>query len=398
MNILIVTTRLPYPMISGAKIRAFHILKALAERHKVTLISFYGSEDETKDFDIYKTLGVRLIPILNPDIDRQVGLKALSHSLSSGLPLTVSKYIHSAMTEAIAENVRIADVIHCEHVHMAEYLLCIHDKPKVLDAHNVETLIAYRYSRCERSLLKKLVLSLNYRAMRSYEKKVCARFDMTLSVSLEDKQVLESQFGAGCVRLLENGVDVDYFSPVTKHLQDQPKKLVFVGAMDWLPNSDGIKYFVKEVLPIIRQDFPGIKLDVVGKDPPQDILQLSDMDGIRVTGTVDDVRPYVHDSHLYVVPLRFGGGSRLKILEAFSMGKPVVSTSLGCEGIECVNGKDLLVADNPADFAASVVRLLNDPKLCNRLTSNARTLAINTYSWSVICNKLIDYYGELRVQ
>ena len=398
MNILIVTTRLPYPMISGAKIRAFHILKALAERHKVTLISFYGTEAEEKHFNVYTSLGVKFIPILNPAIDRQVGLKALFHSLSSGLPLTVSKYTHSAMSEAIAENVRTADVIHCEHMHMAEYLLGIHDKPKVLDAHNVETQIAYRYSRCESNMLKKLILSLNYCAMRSYEEKVCAGFDMTLSVSLEDQKVLKNEFGAGCVRLLENGVDVDYFSPVNKNLQDQPKKLVFVGAMDWLPNSDGIKYFVKEILPVIRQDFPGIKLDVVGKDPPLDIRQLSDIDGIRVTGTVDDVRPYVHDSHLYVVPLRFGGGSRLKILEAFSMGKPVVSTSLGCEGIECVNGKDLLVADNPDDFAASVVRLLKDPEICCMLTNNARTLAVNVYSWKVICKKLLNYYDELRFQ
>jgi len=122
MNILIVTTRLPYPMISGAKIRAFHILKALAERHKVTLISFYGTEAEEKHFNVYTSLGVKFIPILNPAIDRQVGLKALFHSLSSGLPLTVSKYTHSAMSEAIAENVRTADVIHCEHMHMAEYL------------------------------------------------------------------------------------------------------------------------------------------------------------------------------------------------------------------------------------------------------------------------------------
>jgi len=398
MNILIITTRLPYPMISGAKIRAFHILKALAERHKVTLISFYGSKTEERYFDIYKTLGVKLIPILNPAIDRQVGLKELFYSLCSGLPLTVSKYRHAAMAEALAENIRTADVIHCEHMHMAEYLLDVQDKPKVLDAHNVETQIAYRYSRCESNMLKKLVLYLNYRAMRNYEKKICAGFDMTLSVSLEDQNVLESEFGAGCVRLLENGVDVDYFSPVNMNIQALPKKLVFVGAMDWLPNSDGIKYFVKDILPIIKRDFPGIKLDVVGKDPPQDIRQLSDTEGIRVTGTVDDVRPYVHDSHIYVVPLRFGGGSRLKILEAFSVGIPVVSTSLGCEGIECVNEKDLLVADNPADFAASVISLLRNPEPCRMLTNNARTLAVNTYSWNVICKKLLNYYGELCIQ
>lgn len=396
MNILIVTTRLPYPMISGAKIRAFHILKALAERHRVTLISFYGSRDEEKHFGVYDSLGVKLVPLLNPAIDRQVGLKDLFHSLSSGLPLTVSKYRHEMMTKAIAENITSADVLHCEHMHMAQYLFDIHGKPKVLDAHNVETQIAERYCNCEANPLKKLILALNCRAMRSFEKKVCADSDLILSVSVEDQQSLASGFGAGCVRLLENGVDVDYFAPVKQNIQDQPKKLVFVGAMDWLPNSDGIKYFVKEIYPIIKNDFPQIKLDVVGKDPPEDVRQLSDIPGIRVTGTVDDVRPYVHDSHLYIVPLRFGGGSRLKILEAFSMGKPVVSTRLGCEGIECENERDLLVADNPVDFAASVVRLLRDEDMGNRLTGSARKLAVDTYSWNVICNKLLGYYDELQ--
>jgi len=397
MNILIITTRLPYPMVSGAKIRAYHLLRSLAENHKVTLISFYGSTNEEKHFDVYQSLGVKLVPVLNPGIDRQVGLGELCRSLVSGLPLTVSKYLHEGMKNAIADNISSADILHCEHMHMASYLLN-NDKPKVLDAHNVETQIAERYSRHETNVLKKLILSLNSQAMRRYEKNVCRAFDLVLSVSPQDQQMLKEEFSARCVMLLENGVDVEYFADGKTSPAAEPKKLVFVGAMDWLPNSDGITYFIKDILPLIRRHFPDIRLDIVGKDPPEDVRQFSDIDGIRVTGTVDDVRPFVYDSHVYVVPLRFGGGSRLKILEAFSLGIPVVSTSLGCEGIECSYGKDLLVADDPADFAASVIRLLKYPETCSNLTTNARKLAVNTYSWKVICQKLLSYYGELETR
>ncbi len=131
MNILIITTRLPYPMVSGAKIRAYHLLRSLAENHKVTLISFYGSTNEEKHFDVYQSLGVKLVPVLNPGIDRQVGLGELCRSLVSGLPLTVSKYLHEGMKNAIADNISSADILHCEHMHMASYLLN-NDKPKVL--------------------------------------------------------------------------------------------------------------------------------------------------------------------------------------------------------------------------------------------------------------------------
>jgi len=395
MNILIITTRLPYPTNNGAKIRAFQIIKALACKHNVTLISYFGSEREADYFEVFSSMGVNLVPILNPAIDRPVGLRELITSLTSGLPLSVGKYNDQRLSEAIAKNVKGQDVIHCEHMHIAHYAFKYMDIPKVLDAHNVETQIAHRMTKCESNLLKKLILSLNSRAMRAYEKKVCSKLDLVLSVSPEDKLTLESDFGSRNVQLLENGVDVGFFHPDMFPGKQNKLKMVFVGAMDWLPNSDGVINFVTDTLPLIRKHNSAIQLDIVGKDPPESVISLGTIEGVRVTGTVDDVRPYIADSRVYVVPLRFGGGTRLKILEAFASGKPVVSTSLGCEGIACCNGEHLLIADTPVDFAASVIRLLQDQVYCSTLTNNARKLAVETYSWDVICAKILIYYEEL---
>jgi glycosyltransferase involved in cell wall biosynthesis len=217
---------------------------------------------------------------------------------------------------------------------------------------------------------------------------------LTLAVSEQDRDWYIHEYLAKNAQILENGVDLDYFQKAPPGIAER-LKLVFVGMMGWMPNSDGIKYFVSEILPRIRKEFPDIEIDIVGKDPPEDIVKLSEMPGIRVTGTVDDVRPFVWGAQVYVVPLRFGGGTRLKILEAFAMHKPVVSTSLGCEGIECRNGKELIIADSPSDFADAVILLLHDPAKREALSSNALQLVEATYGWQRLGDKLLHYYDEL---
>lgn len=395
-KVLVITTRLPYPMISGAKIRAFHILQALARRHRITIVSFYASREEEKYFGVFGDMGVNLVPIYNPDIDGAIRFKHIVRSLLSGLPLTVSKYWDKRMADAVCGLIRDSDAVYCEHMHMSPYIMKSNGLVKVLDAHNVETQIGNRLASVESNLLKKIVLALNGKAMERYEKTICAKYDMILSVSRQDQGVLESEFGAKCVRLLENGVDTRYFNAVPVPCSEKPLKLVFVGAMDWFPNSDAVRYFVKKTLPLLRAELPQIEFDIVGKNPPDDIRALSGTAGVRVTGTVDDVRPYVRNSRVVVVPLRIGGGSRLKILEAFSLGVPVVSTTVGCEGIECRDGRELLVADDPKGFASCILRLLRDPSLCAHLADNARRLATGTYSWDVVCSKLPSYFDALQ--
>jgi polysaccharide biosynthesis protein PslH len=395
MNILMITTRLPFPANNGAKIRAFQILKALARVHRVTLVSYFGSERERGFFEVFSDLGVNLVAIHKPAIDRPVGKNELVTSLTTGLPLSVGKYNDPRLEQAIAAHVEGQDVILCEHMHIAHYAFRYPQLPRVLDAHNVETQIACRLTKCEPNILKKTLLSLNSKAMRSYERKVCNSFDMVLSVSPQDKVSLESAFAARSVKLLENGVDVSYFHPAATAGKNGNKKIVFVGAMDWLPNSDGIIKFVAESLPLIKKEYPGVQLDIVGKDPPGSVLKLGEVEGVRVTGTVDDVRPYVWGADVFIVPLRFGGGSRLKILEGFSMEIPVVSTTVGCEGINCHHERELLIADSAEQFSAAVVRALGEKDLGLRLTRNARELVEKTYKWETVCGKLIGYFDEL---
>lgn len=382
-------------MDNGAKIRAFHILKALARKHRVTILSFYGAEAERRHFHVYESLGVKLVPILKPAIDRSVGPKDLLRSLLTSLPLTVSKYHDARMAEEISRHLGEIDALHCEHMHMAQYLFGIDNLPKVLDAHNVESQIAERIAASEKNPLKKLLLRWNFSRMLQFEKRVAADFSMLLSVSSLDLHALETNFQAKRVRLLENGVDVDYFALAPPVKREVRKNLVFVGAMDWLPNSDGVVHFVDAVLPLLKKECPQVQFTVVGKNPPEQIQNLSQIEGVRVTGTVADVRPYLADADVVVVPLRVGGGTRLKILEAFASGRPVISTTLGCEGIECLNGEHLVIADNPADFAASVLRVLRDPDFSGVLTQNARKLVLQKYSWDVICDKLDRFYAEV---
>lgn len=394
MKILILSARLPYPQNTGAKIRAFQLMKALASQHQVTLLTFYGEKKEETHFRIFDEMGIRLVPILREKIDASVGLNEVARGFASGLPFTVVKYFDTRMANALKELLARHDIIHCEHMHMVQYLDGVSGKIRVLDAHNVEAQIAERLVPIEANPLKRVLLSWNYRAMLRYEKKICTTFDLILAVSEQDRTCYAESYQAKNARVLENGVDLGFFqkapSGTVEHL-----KLVFVGMMGWMPNSDGVKYFASEILPLIKKEFPAIGVDLVGKDPPDDVVRLSEIPGVRVTGTVDDVRPYVWDSQVYIVPLRFGGGTRLKILEAFAMHKPVVSTSLGCEGIECEHGRELLIADTPAEFAEAVVKLLRDASFRMALSENAAVLAEKKYSWQALGEKLLEYYEGL---
>ena len=395
MKILIISTRLPYPQDSGAKIRAFQLLKALVASHEVTLLTFYGSPEEEEHFAVLAKMGVKVVPILFPRIDVPVRLREIVSGCFSRVPFTVGKYRDRRMAEAVAVLTPGHDVIYCEHMHMAQYLSAFDGKLKVLDAHNVEAQIAERLAKIETNPVKKLLLAWNHRAMSRYEGEICRMFDLILAVSEQDRAFYRDVYQAPNAVLLENGVDLDYFhKPLQQH--EERVKLVFVGTMGWMPNSDGVKFFVSEVLPLIRADFPEVEVDIVGKNPPADVRRLAEVPGVHVTGTIDDVRPYVWSSQVVVVPLRFGGGTRLKILEAFAMWKPVVSTTLGCEGIACTHDKDILIADSAGDFAAAVLRLLRDAELQNRLSQNAFQLVERDYSWLNLGSKLLSYFENLE--
>ncbi|MBU1568071.1 MAG: glycosyltransferase family 4 protein [Proteobacteria bacterium] len=396
MKILILSARLPYPYNTGSKIRSFQLMGALASRHQVTLLSFYGDVEEEVHFKVIEKMGIRLVPILRKKIDASVGIKEVLGGMVSRRPFTVTKYHDNRMSTALKELLDDHDVVHCAHVHMAQYLSKGLGIIKVLDAQNVEAQIAERLVHFETNPIKKVLLSWNSMAMHRFEMSICKAFDLVLTVSAQDCNCYTQLYRAKNARVLENGVDLNFFGKAPAAIEER-LKLVFVGMMGWMPNSDGVKYFVSKILPTIKKEFPSIEIDFVGKDPPEDVRKLSEISGVRVTGTVDDVRPYVWNSQVYIVPLRFGGGTRLKILEAFSMQIPVVSTSLGCEGIECRHEKELLIADTASEFADAVIRLLRDPALRAELSKNAEQLVKRYYGWQSLGEKLLQYYDDLAV-
>jgi glycosyltransferase involved in cell wall biosynthesis len=265
--------------------------------------------------------------------------------------------------------------------------------PIVLFEHNVEYMIWKRLHEVEKSPARRALLALEWRKMRAYEARACARAGLTVAVSEADRARLRASAPGADIRAIPTGVDTAYFHP--NGTMEAPATLVFTGSMDWYPNEDAIIYFIESILPGIRREVPGVSLAVVGRDPSERLRAAGSAAGVRVTGTVPDVRPYVAEAMVYVVPLRVGGGTRLKIFEALAMGKAVVSTRVGAEGLPLVPGQHFLEADSPEGFAREVVTLLRDPGRRRTLGLAGRRLMEERYSWSHVAREFERHCEEV---
>ena len=373
MNILFVVPRLPEPPDTGGKIRTYNLIKqARANGHEVVVLPFSGSD--------------------------RISAKTVLSALIYNLPLSIAKYRSREMAEAIVRVIREKkiDIVHFDHVHMGQYIDFIPGIACVIDEHNVECLILKRLSDNTRNFAKKLVLWREYRLMAALEVRVCSKAFRSSFVSEEDRQNYGKLGGAlDNTVVIPNGVDTEYFQPSVVNGQLAEESLVFTGSMDWLPNSDAVEYFCEKILPHVWEQNPRVKFYVVGKNPSENIKKIGEQDPrVVVTGGVKDVRPFVERSKVFVVPLRIGGGTRLKILEAMAMHKAVVSTSIGAEGISCVDGRDIVLADKPRDFAGKVIELLDNEAKRETLGSAGRQLVLGSYDWKIIGKKLNETYEQ----
>jgi glycosyltransferase involved in cell wall biosynthesis len=418
-KLLFVAGRPPYPLDTGAKIRSWHILTCLCQKYQVDVLCYRCGSRDCSWEAAATSIGVgKLVEIDNQKLDYKVTPFMFISSVMRRLPVTVTKYQTKAMTEMFRELLEDDyDLVHIEHVHLSGLLKYVTD-PKIvcsLDAHNVETQIADRMRDMESSLLRKTGLAVHAHNMMEFEKCAFSNSDFIMAVSSEDIGSIKMMSDSKArVSLVENGVDIEYFTPANNGLSDVinnngfgnsvvgKDEIVFVGSMDWLPNIDGVEWFVKETFPLIKAQKPYCRFTIVGRNPHPSIKALDDPSrGIIVTGTVDDVRKYVRESSVVVVPLRYGGGTRLKILEAFAMGVPVVSTALGCEGITYENDRELLLADSPRALAEACVQLLSDGKKAAEIAKAARKLALRKYSWDVITQNMLislDALSEEKMQ
>jgi len=263
---------------------------------------------------------------------------------------------------------------------------------KVLDLHDVEHDKIRRMELNTRSPIRRLHYRREHKKFLREEIYVCNRQDALFVTSKRDKGLLESAVPGIPKIVIPNGVDMSYFTPTGQAAE--PASLVFTGLMSYLANSDGMLYFLDHIFPLIEQQVPNAKVYIVGGHPPKKLRERAS-DRVIVTGYVEDVRPYVWRSSVYVVPLRMGGGTRLKILEAMAMRKPIVTTTIGCEGIDVRHGQCVLIADEPSAFAEAVVQLIRNATLRKSLVENSYELVNSEYEWSKIAHRVEDAYQTL---
>lgn len=397
MKVLFMAPRIPLPADTGGKIRTWNLLLQSAQTTEVDLVCFsFDKNDESYVGQIKeKGINVTLVPINEDGF-----LNKVSHVLFSKTPYSVDKYFTESMKNAVQRLIaeKKYDLVHIDHIHMAHYRDYVGDIPCFLDEHNVEYRILQRCSDVEQSPIKKLIFSSQAKKMRRFECRYIQKFKACSGVSDDDSALLKELSNGRCkVHVLPNGVDTNYFHPGENVKNDSKESsVVFTGSMDWLPNNDSAIFFAKEILPIIWQKKPDVRFYVVGKSPSSDLVELAKKDQrIQCTGRVDDVRDYVWQSQVFVVPLRIGGGTRLKILEAMSMEKGVVSTTIGAEGINYKNHANINIADTANEIADAINYILDNPEKAAQLGKRGRELVLEEYDWNIVGRKLRAIYEEI---
>ena len=378
------------PLDRGGKIRSFNIARELARRHEVGLFIFYprpASDPHDQLRDYFAT--VDCLPL---DLPPRAGVQDMLAYVANAVtarPYQMTKYCHPAARQRLREVVSKGqyDVLLCDFLVTAGVVPWELGVPTVIFTHNVEAIIWKRHFEVSENPFWKLVAWREYRTMDRAERRFTKLAAHVLTVSEEDRRAFLKFLPEEKVTTVPTGVDLEYFK--TPYAAERSHSLVFTGSMDWLPNEDGIVYFSTEILPLIQQEIPDVTLSVVGRRPTRKVLALAENNpAVRVTGAVDDIRPYIKEAGVYVVPLRIGGGTRIKIFEAMAMGSAVVSTTVGAEGLPVTHGENILLADSPENFAARTVALLRQSAERERLGRAARTLVESHYGWAEVTDVL----------
>ena len=370
----------------GGKIRSYNILRQLAKHHAVTFFSFYAAHENDAHAELSQVFQrVIPIPLDLPQAKSAGELLDYTIHLFSPEPYTLTKYCRPLVRRRLCALLQeeTFDVILCDFLFAAGAIPWDWPCPKVLFAHNIEAVIWQRHYEVTRNPLWKALSWLEWKRMKAAERRYLQKADHVIAVSENDRATFARSLDPQKLTVVATGVDTGFFQPSGE--REMPNSLVFTGSMDWFPNEDGMFYFANEIFTLIRRQVPDATLCIVGRKPSRRLQDLaSRVPNIQLTGWVDDVRPYVAQRAVFVVPLRIGGGTRLKIFEAMSMGKAVVSTSIGAEGLPIRNGEHLLLADDPVSFAESTLRLLGDPTHRAQIGRAARHLVEQNYSWSTV--------------
>jgi polysaccharide biosynthesis protein PslH len=393
-RVLFVTSRLPFPPTEGHQLRAWHLLRAAAKVHQVTLLSLRRPDEKRLPESLP---GIQLEAIDQIDLPslklphRIAGLTL--RGLLPGQTLLDLRYRPPALQRRFDQLVNQTDLVHLDILAVAGLLKRVPEGvPTVVNAHNVESLLASKHIAIETRRMHRWMLRLKHRGLEDFERLACARAGRVLACSQQDAERLLALAPDCQVSVVPNGVDLEVFRPGRPE-NEQAGSMVFVGHMGWFPNRDGVEHFIAEILPLLKQR-PDLHLEVIGRKQNLSAPK-AEAGRVHFAGFVDDLQARVQRAAVFIVPLRAGSGTRLKILEAMAMGKAIVSTRIGAEGIGLVDGDSACLADTPVEFAAAIDRLLDNPELRHRLGQRARLLAEQHYGWTVIGERLLAIYETL---
>lgn len=398
MKILWLSHLVPYPPKAGVLLRSYHLVREMARRNHLDLLAFvqrnllapmYDDIEAGLD-EAREALGeycrqVDFFPLASDGHERGreiIALKALARGKAYNELWATSKAFEQGITEAFATT--DYDVVHFDTISLMQYAHLVPDGcTTVLDHHNVESHMLWRRAENEAHRLKKAYFGLEARRVEKLERRWCPAVDLNIVCSDMDGDRLREVAPGSRVVTIPNGVDIDFFDAPAAGTR--ARRIVFVGTLDWYPNTAAVRYIAHDIWPLLRQRDPEIECDIIGGSPPSDLIDLAARDDrFHVHGFVDDIHPWMEQALCYVCPIRDGGGTKLKILDALAMSKAIVAHPIACEGIGVSDGLDVLFAETPEEYVEAIVRLRDDEPLRHGLERNARRLAVDRYSFRAI--------------
>lgn len=406
LRVAVLDEELPFPLTSGKRIRTYNLLARLASRHRVTMLCHKNPdrEESLAAEEAFRQLGIETVVVARAVPPKSgAGFYArLAGNLLSPLPYSVATHASPALAEVVrnfaAENT--VNVWHCEWTPYAQVLRDaigeqLHAARWTVMAHNVESLIWRRYTENAENQLKRWYIRQQLRKFERFEQWAYSNATASIAVSREDAVLMRKEFGAQRVSVVDNGVDVDYFRP-QRDVERDPARMLFMGSLDWRPNQDAAIQLLTDLLPKVRASVPHAGAVLVGRRPPEWLrAKVNATPGAELHADVPDVRPFLARAGFLIVPLRIGGGSRLKILEALAAGTPVVSTRVGAEGLELTPGRDLIVADTQEQLANAALAAIQRPEELTDTAESGRRHVLARYSWDLLAERLDGVWNDV---
>lgn len=390
-RVVAITSEFPWPLDTGGHIRTYHLLRALAAAVRLTLVVPIDEPNLLLEAALDRA-GVSVRPV---NVGRRnfasEAIRAARARVGGDPYVFFRRHDRSAVRREFADTLKRVrpHIVYCDHLDSFAFADLCGTTPLVLDLHNAYSLLARRSADSQSSVVVRRYLRGESRRLEKVERAACSRARVILTVSAEERAYFQS-LGGSDVRLVPNGVDCAAYEALSiGRLQPASPVVLYVGGLSWAPNAEAAITLITEIMPEVRKRIPAARVCVVGRGASQDLLRQRQHDWVEVAGGVPDVRPYLEKASVVAVPLAAGGGTRLKILEAFAAGVPVVSTAVGSEGIEARDGIELVIAEK-AEMAAGIVRVLQDRELAQRLATNARALVRRQYDWNVVGRSAVD--------